>query len=158
MRAQTVHTVLLLAAFAGLVVSGWAAYESTHPAVQGTCTVSAFFSCAAVDQSAYTTVLGVPDWLVGVGGFVLLIALDIPLYRTWKRPWLLAVTGFAALGLGAAAYFAYVELALIGAFCLVCFSAYVADAVVFGAAVYLLRRGRVAAGEAERPRAPAGGA
>ncbi len=142
MRAATVHTIVLLAAFAGLLVSGWAAYESTHPALQGTCTVTAFFSCAAVDTSGHTTTFGAPDWAIGIGGFVLLIALDVPLYLTWKRPWLLAVTGAASVGLLTSLYFAYIELAIIHAFCLVCFSAYVANAVVLAGAVQLLRSGR----------------
>ncbi len=154
MRAATVHTIILLAAFAGLLVSGWAAYESTHPAVQGTCTVNAFVSCAAVDTSGHTTTLGVPDWAIGIGGFVLLIALDIPLYRTWKRPWLLAVTGFAGLGIATSVYFAYIELAIIHAFCLVCFSAYLADAVVLAGALYLIRSGRTSREEAAAPAGP----
>lgn len=152
MRAATVHALVLLGACAGLVAAVYAGYESTHPALQGSCTITAFFSCAAVDQSGYTTVLGIQDYWVGIGGFLLLLALDIPLYRTWKRPWLLAVTGVSLLGLGFAAYFAYVELALIHAFCLVCFASYVADAVVAAGALYLVRSSTRA--EADGPPSP----
>ena len=147
MRAESWHAIILVAAFVGLGLSLYAAYEVTNTAAQASCSVSAFFSCQKVDSSSLTSTLGVPDWAWGVGGFVLLIALDVPLYRTWHRSWLTALLGASVVGLALSAYLAYVELAQIGAFCPVCGSAYLANGVVLAGAVSLFVRGRASPAE-----------
>ncbi|MCI4353974.1 MAG: vitamin K epoxide reductase family protein [Thermoplasmata archaeon] len=139
MRAETVHALLLMGILVGLAFSVFAAYETTHPAVQGVCSPNSFVSCQKIDTSGHTTTLGIEDWLWGIGGFVVLLAFDIPLYRTWKREWLLAVTALSALGAILSVYFAYVELAIIQGLCPVCLSAYLCNVVVLGCAVYLMR-------------------
>jgi len=139
MRAETAHAVILLAIVAGLGFALFSAYETLNPAAQQACSVSPFFSCAAVDQSGLTTTLGVQDYWWGIAGFALLLALDIPLYRTWKRSWLLALTTASLAGAVFSVYLAYVELGLIGALCPVCLGAYLSNAVVLGFALVLVR-------------------
>ncbi|MFI5415390.1 MAG: vitamin K epoxide reductase family protein [Candidatus Lutacidiplasmatales archaeon] len=142
MKAESVHAALLLFVVAGLGLSVFATLETYIPALQNVCSVSPFFSCSAVDRSNHTTTLGVPDWAIGVAGFVVLLVLDIPLYLTWRRDLLQAVVVVSGLGLAASAYFAYVELAIIHAVCPVCFSTYVADAVVFLLSLWGFRSSR----------------
>src|SRR5690349_10360078 len=110
MRPETAHQVVLLSLFVGLGFALFSAYETLVPAARGYCTVNLFFSCSAVDQSAFSSTLGIPDWAIGIAGYVALLALDIPLYRNWKRPMLLALTGLSAVGLAVSLYFGYVEL------------------------------------------------
>ncbi|HEY6238413.1 MAG TPA: vitamin K epoxide reductase family protein [Thermoplasmata archaeon] len=142
MRAETTHAVILLAIVAGLGFALFAAYETVFPAAEGFCSVSPFFSCAAVDQSSHTTTLGVQDWAWGIAGFALLLALDVPLYRTWKRSWLVALTLASLAGALFSVYLAYVELGIIGALCPVCLGAYLCNAVVLGFALVLVRKAR----------------
>jgi uncharacterized membrane protein len=142
MRAESVHAALLLVIVAGLGLAIFATLESSIPELQNVCSISPFFSCSKVDSSGHTSVGPIPDWTVGVGGFLLLLALDVPLYRTWRRDLLLSVVVVSALGLVAAAYFGYVELDVIHALCPVCFSTYVADAIVFLLALWLYVAGR----------------
>jgi len=142
MRAESAHAALLLMIIAGLGLAVFATLETYIPALQSACSVSPFFSCAKVDSSGQTSTLGIPDWSVGVGGFLLLLALDLPLYRTWRRDLLTGVVLVSFLGLVASAYFAYVELAIIHALCPVCFSTYVADGLVFVLALWLFLAGR----------------
>jgi uncharacterized membrane protein len=139
MRAETVHALLLMGILVGLAFSVFAAYETTHPSAQGICSVNSWISCQKIDTSGQTTTLGIEDWLWGIGGFVVLLALDIPLYRTWKREWLLPVTALSALGAALSIWFGYVELVIIQGLCLVCLGAYLANVVVLGCAVYLMR-------------------
>lgn len=153
MRAESVHAALLMVVIIGLGLAVFAALESVIPALQGVCTVSLFFSCSRVDSSAYTTTLGVQDYFIGIAGFLILLGLAIPLFRTWRRDLLKAVVGFSAVGLAIAAYFAYVELAVIHAFCLVCFSTYVADAAVLGLSLWLLRSSASAPDDSEEDQA-----
>ena len=138
MRAESVHAALLVVLVAGLGLAVYAAVETLYPAT-GACNINSYVSCAKVATSSHTTTLGVPDWAIGIAGFLVLLALDVPLYRTWRRDLLRAVVVVAGLGLVLAAYFAYVELAVIQALCLVCFSTYAADGVAFALAVWLLR-------------------
>jgi uncharacterized membrane protein len=142
MKAETAHAAVLLFVVAGLGLAVFATLETYYPPLQTACSVSAFFSCSKVDTSGHTTLLGIPDWAIGVGGFVVLLGLDIPLYRTWRRDLLKGVVAVSALGLVVSAYLAYVELAVIQALCPICFSTYVADALVFGLSFWLLRSGR----------------
>jgi uncharacterized membrane protein len=142
MRAETVHAALLVVLVVGLGLSAYAAYETFNVAAQGYCSVSKFLSCSAVDESGHTSTLGVPDWLIGVAGFVALVALDIPLYVTWRRDLLQGVVALSALGIVVALYLGYVELAIIHALCPVCFSTYLVDAIAFLLSLWLLLSSR----------------
>ncbi|MCI4349053.1 MAG: vitamin K epoxide reductase family protein [Thermoplasmata archaeon] len=142
MRAETLHAIVLLALVGGLGLSIFAAYETLYPSAQSVCNINPFFSCSKVDSSAYSKTLGVPDWAIGIAGFVLLLALDVPLYRTWRRDLLLGLTLVSVFGVVISAYFAYVELAIIRAFCPVCLSAYLANLVALLGALALVLQGR----------------
>jgi uncharacterized membrane protein len=137
-KAESVHAALLLFVVAGLGLAVFASLETYIPALQSACSVSVFFSCSKVDQSGHTSIGLVPDWAIGVSGFLVLLGLDVPLYRTWRRDLLKGVVVVSALGLVVSAYLAYVELAIIHALCPVCFSTYVADGLVFALSAWLL--------------------
>ncbi|HLY77221.1 MAG TPA: vitamin K epoxide reductase family protein [Thermoplasmata archaeon] len=154
MRSETLHAALPLAILAGLALSLFAAAETLDPALRAACSVSPFFSCAKVDQSAYTTTFGIPDYLIGIGGFVIMFALDIQVYRVGRGRWLDLLTLFSVLGLALSVYFAWVELAVIGAFCLVCFSSYLCNGAVLVLALQLRRRSS-GSGRSARPAVPA---
>jgi uncharacterized membrane protein len=145
MRAESVHAALLLVIVAGLGLSAFATYETFFPAAASVCSPTPLISCSKVDQSGHTTTLGVPDWLIGLGGFVALLALEIPLYATWRRDLLTAVVALSGIGLAVAAYLAYVELAVIHALCPVCFSTYAVDGIAFALSLWLFLSSRGAA-------------
>ncbi len=142
MRAETLHQTILLAIVAGLALSIYAWYETINPAAQAGCSIYPWLSCGAVARSGHTTTLGIQDYWFGIVGFGLMLGIDIPLYRSWNRRLLVALLLVAGAGLGAAVYPATIETFIIGAFCPVCLSTYVADAIVFFAALALYRRGR----------------
>ena len=150
-RERTVRSLVYFAAGLGLIVAIFAAAEFYDASLRAVCSVSAFFSCSAVDSSGYTNTLGLPDWLWGVGGFVLILlfaglAEQRPEDR--RRAWLLlAVT---TLGVGVSLYLLYVELAIIHALCLVCASDYLLGGVAWLGALALVLRPRETAGDGER--------
>jgi len=139
MRAESVHAALLIVIIAGLGLAGFAAFESVYPPAQGFCSVNSYISCAKVVSSNHTTIGPVPDYAIGIAGFLLLLVVDIPLYLTWRPDLLKALVGLSALGVAVSVYFAYVELAIIQALCLVCFSTYLANGAVLALSLYLLR-------------------
>ncbi len=142
MDARTLHAILPVALVIGLAFSVFAAYETVYPAAESACSLNAFVSCAKVDQSGMTTTFGLEDYWAGIAGFVVMLSVDIPLFRTWKPVWLHTLLGLSALGLVAAVYFGYVELVVIGALCLICFGAYLSNVVVFAVALALFRQSR----------------
>jgi uncharacterized membrane protein len=142
MRAESVHAALLVLIAAGLGLSAFAAFETYYPPWQRVCSVSKLISCSAVDESGHTKLGSVPDWFIGLAGFVALTALDVRLYSTWRRDLLQAVVALSGIGLVVALYLGYVELAIIHALCPVCFSIYVVDGVVFLMSLWLLRAGQ----------------
>jgi uncharacterized membrane protein len=154
MRAETLHAIVLLAAVGGLALSVFAAYETTHPAAEAVCNINSYFSCAAVDQSAHSSTFGIPDYAFGIGGFIALLAVDIPLYRSWERSWLLGLATLSVAGVVVSVYFAYVEVAIIQAFCPVCLSAYLANAIVLAGALALWWKARGVTARAVRPEEP----
>jgi uncharacterized membrane protein len=131
MRAESVHAALLVLVVAGLGLSCFATYETLNPSVAQVCSPTHYISCSAVDGSGHTMTLGVPDWLIGVAGFVLLLAIDVPLYLTWRRELLTGLVAVSGLGLAVAVYLAVIELTVINALCPVCFSTYVVVGLVF---------------------------
>jgi uncharacterized membrane protein len=139
MRAESVHAALLVVIIVGLGLAVFAAVESIYPPLQGYCTVNSFLSCSKVDSSSHTTTGPVPDYDIGIAGFLLLLVVDIPFFRTWRPDLLKALVGLSTLGAAISVYFGYIELAVIQALCLVCFSTYLANAAVLGLSLYLLR-------------------
>lgn len=148
MKAESVHAALLLLVIAGLGLATFAALETVIPALQNSCSVSQFFSCHAVDASGHTTILMVQDWAIGIAGFVVLLALEIPLFRTWRRDLLTGVLAVSGLGVVVAVYLGYVELDIIHALCPICFSTYVVDGLVFLLSLWLFLAGRTKPGTA----------
>lgn len=141
MRAETLHQILLAAILAGLALALYAGLEVIDATLSNVCSPSPVISCSAVLKSGKTTILGVQDWIIGAAGFVALLAVDIPLYRTWKRSYLTLLLAFSTIGLGVSAYLAFVEVAQIGALCPVCFASYVANAIALATAAAIWRRG-----------------
>jgi uncharacterized membrane protein len=142
MRAETAHAVLLLVVVAGLGFAVFAAAETYIPSLRSACSFNVFFSCSKVDNSAYTNTFTIPDWKIGVAGFLLLLALEVPLYLTWRRDLLTGVLVVSGVGVLVALYLGYVELAVIGALCPVCFGTYLLDGVAFLLSTWLFWKGR----------------
>jgi uncharacterized membrane protein len=144
--ARVLHRLLLLSVIVGLGFSAYAAFEVLQPPLQGACTINSYLSCSAVDRSGWTTIGPVPDWAVGVGGFALMLAIDVVLIRTYDPRWLNALLAVALVGLAVAAGLAYVELAIVRALCPICLGAYLSDGAVVGLVLQIraIRRAPVA--------------
>ena len=149
MKAESVHAALLLLVIVGLGLAVFATLETYIPALQNSCQVSAVVSCSKVDTSGHTTTLEIPDWSIGVGGFVVLLGLEIPLYRTWRRDLLTGILVVSGLGIVVSVYLAYVELDVIHALCPVCFSTYLTNGFVFLLSLWLFLAGRASGPSAD---------
>jgi len=143
MKTRDVRSVLSLGALLGLVVALFAAAEFFDASLRGLCSINSFFSCALVDRSGRTSTLGLPDYLWGIGGFVvILIVAGIAERYDDDARWEYLLVLITTAGIGFSLYFLYVELALIHALCIVCAVDYVFGAVAWVAAIVLARRAR----------------
>jgi uncharacterized membrane protein len=153
--ARQLHRALLAFIVLGLGFSLYAGFEALDPALSSVCSVNGFVSCGVVLRSGDTTFPpGTPlsDWAWGVAGFVALLALDVPLLRTYSPRLLTAVTGLAAAGVALAVVFAYIELAIIHALCPVCLGAYFSGVGVLACALTLQRIRRAESDSDSPPR------
>jgi len=150
METRTLRSVVYLGAGLGIIASIFSGLETYYASLRAVCSINSFLSCGKVDSSGLTSTLGIPDYLWGIGGFILIfvIAAIAEARPRDRRPEYLLLLVTSA-GIALAAYFLYVELALIGAFCIVCGTSYVMGLVAWGGAIGLVRRP-----PEERPRPP----
>ncbi|HTW40671.1 MAG TPA: vitamin K epoxide reductase family protein [Thermoplasmata archaeon] len=141
MRNRSLRSLVYFAAALGLVVSLFAAAEFFDAALRSVCSVSSFFSCALIDNSGKTTTLGIPDYLWGIGGFVLIF---IAAFLAERRPKDLArsyfLLGVTSAGVVLSLWLVYVELVLIGGLCPVCLAAYLLGGAAWAGALVLTLR------------------
>lgn len=145
MQTRTVRTIVYLAAGIGLVIAFFAAAEFIDASLQQLCSFNGFFSCAAVAASGKTQFLGIPDYAWGIGGFIAILVVNgLAESHPDDTRWAYALLGLTTAGIALALFYFYVELALINALCLVCFSAYVMGFIAWAGAIELARRTRIA--------------
>ncbi len=153
-RAETLYSLLIVLTIGGVVAASYAAYEVVNPEAAKVCSPNPFLSCQKVLASGHTTILGIPDWSIGLSGYLVMLVLAILAYRTFDRRYLKALTALSALGMVIVGYLVYTELVVVGAICPVCTTAHLLNVGVLAVALWLLRLSRP---EPEERAAPGAG-
>jgi uncharacterized membrane protein len=118
--SRRVFQAIAVLALAGMVVSSVSLYHHYGTSKTSYCDFGDSFNCDVVNRSVYSTVLGVPDALIGVLGYGLLLALAT-IYRTKaETPFMLLLASTA--GLGFALYLTYIEKFVLATWCILCLS------------------------------------
>jgi uncharacterized membrane protein len=140
-RLRSIRSLIYLAAGLGLIVAIFAAAEFFDASLTAVCSFNGFISCGAVDRSAFTTTLGIQDWVWGVAGFLAILT-AAALAESHKRDlrYAYALLALTTAGVGLSMYFLYVELFRIGALCPVCVTAYGFGMLSWVGAILLVRR------------------
>ena len=141
MKTSSLRGAIYLTGLIGLLVSLFAAAEFYTASLRSVCSINQFLSCGKVDTSGYTSTLGIPDYLWGVGGFIVLLIVAGLAERSPRdvRPaFLLALLATGAVALSA--YFIYVQLAVIHAVCVVCVTAETFGGLLWVASIALAVR------------------
>ena len=95
--SRRVFQVIATLALAGMVVSSVSLHHHYGTSQTSYCDFGASFNCDIVNRSIYSTVLGIPDALIGIVGYGLLLALAT-FYRTrGKTPFMLLIASTAGL-------------------------------------------------------------
>ncbi|HTT45330.1 MAG TPA: vitamin K epoxide reductase family protein [Thermoplasmata archaeon] len=146
MRTRDIRSVIYLSGGLGLIVAIYTYLETVQSSLQKYCTVNSYVSCGAVANSGKTTVLGIPDAFIGIGGFVLiLVVAAIAERRRRELLWPYLLLFFTTIGVGFSLYFLYVEAVEIQALCPVCLTAWVFGWIAWVASIALVRKVRAKA-------------
>ena len=111
--------IALLAIF-GVAVSSVSLYHHFSTSKTSFCDMGQSFNCDLVNRSRYSNLAGVPVALIGIVGYLLILALAT-LYRAKaETPWMLMIASLT--GLGFALYLTYIEARVLYAWCILCLS------------------------------------
>src|SRR6266566_8024451 len=121
---------IALVALAGAAISSISLYHHFATSKTSFCNFGESFNCDIVNRSVYSTVFGVPVALIGILGYLLILALTTVYRDKAETPLLLLISTVG--GLGFALYLTYVEKFVLAAWCILCLSSL---ALIFSAAV-----------------------
>jgi len=118
--SRRIFQLIAILALAGIVVSSVSLQHHYGTSQTSYCDFGASFNCDIVNRSVYSTVVGVPDALIGIFGYALLFALAT-FYRTKAETPLMLLLASTA-GLGFALYLTYIEKFVLATWCILCLS------------------------------------
>lgn len=111
-------TAIAWFALAGIVVSSISLYHHFGTSKTSFCNFGESFNCDVVNRSTYSTVLGVPVALIGVLGYLLILALATVYRGKGEAPVMLVIASTG--GLSFALYLTYIEKFVLQAWCVLC--------------------------------------
>jgi vitamin-K-epoxide reductase (warfarin-sensitive) len=111
---------IALIAVAGVVISSISLYHHFGTSKTSFCNLGESFNCDIVNRSAYSSVLGVPVALIGILGYLLILALATIYRDKAETPVVLLIASVG--GLGFALYLTYIEKFVLAAWCILCLS------------------------------------
>jgi uncharacterized membrane protein len=117
--ARLMITIALLAV-CGVAVSAVSLYHHFGTSKTSFCDLGQSFNCDVVNRSSYSTVAGLPVALIGIVGYLLILALATIYRQKAETPFVLLIASLA--GLGFALYLTYIEARILYAWCILCLS------------------------------------
>jgi uncharacterized membrane protein len=133
MTTRRLLLAITLLSVAGIAISSVSLHHHYGTEQTSYCDFGQMFNCDIVNRSIYSVVMGIPVALVGVLGYVTLLALATLRRARAETPLILLVASLA--GLGFALYLTYVEKFVLAVWCILCLSSL---AVIAGIAVLSL--------------------
>jgi vitamin-K-epoxide reductase (warfarin-sensitive) len=127
---RRILVAIAMLALAGALVSSVSLYHHYSTSRTSYCDIGETFNCDMVNRSTYSTVFGIPVGLIGIIGYVALLALAT-LYRAKEETPAMLLTASLA-GLGFALYLTYVEAFVLAVWCILCLSSLI---LIFAIAV-----------------------
>ncbi len=120
MRGGAIFVLIAMLAGAGIAVSSVSLQHHYGTSKTNYCDFGENFNCDIVNRSTYSTVLGVPDALIGILGYGALLALATFYRGKAETPVMLLIGSLA--GLGFALYLTYIEAFVLATWCILCLS------------------------------------
>jgi uncharacterized membrane protein len=117
---RRIYWAIAILALAGAVVSSVSLYHHYGKDKTTYCDFGENFNCDVVNRSAYSTVAGIPVAVIGILGYLSLMALATFYRDKAETPGMLLLA--ATLGLGFAFYLTYIEAYVLATWCILCLS------------------------------------
>jgi uncharacterized membrane protein len=117
---RRIYWAIAILALAGATVSSVSLYHHYGKDKTTYCDFGENFNCDVVNRSAYSTVAGIPVALIGILGYLSLMALATFYRDKAETPGMLLLA--ATLGLGFAFYLTYIEAYVLATWCILCLS------------------------------------
>ncbi len=146
-KARWILLAIALLATAGVVLSSVSLHQHYAKDRSTYCDLGGNFNCDSVNRSIYSSIAGIPVALIGILGYLAVLALAT-VYRSKAETPALLVAGSVA-GLAFALYLTYVEKFVLATWCILCLSSLAVIAGIALLAVVLAlqtRKRRNAAG------------
>jgi len=118
-RRSLTRAVAVLACL-GTLISAFSLHHHFSRSKTSFCDLSQSFNCDLVNRSAYSSFLGIPVALIGVIGYLLILALAT-LYRQKAETPVMLLSASSG-GTAFALYLTYIEGHVIHAWCILCLS------------------------------------
>jgi len=118
MGQRRLMSAIARVAFAGAMVSSVSLYHHYRTSKTSFCNFGESFNCDLVNRSPYSVMLGVPVALIGILGYLLILALATIYRDKAETPFMLLVASVG--GLAFAFYLTYIEKFVLGAWCILC--------------------------------------
>jgi uncharacterized membrane protein len=119
-RLRALLLAVALFAVAGIAVSSVSLYHHYGTSETSFCNFGSAFNCDAVNRSVYSSIGGIPVALIGILGYVALLALATVYRRKAETPAMLLLASLC--GLGFALYLTYIEKFVLAVWCILCLS------------------------------------
>lgn len=117
---RRIYQVIAVLALAGTIISSVALQHHYRKDKTTFCDFGENFNCDIVNRSAYSQVVGIPVALIGIVGYLSLLALATFYREKAETPGMLLIA--ATLGLGFAIYLTYIEAYVLATWCILCLS------------------------------------
>ena len=112
--------LIALLAILGVAVSSVSLYHHFSHSKTSFCDVGQAFNCDLVNRSRYSSFAGVPVALIGMVGYLLILACATLYREKAETPLMLMIASLT--GLGFALYLTYIEARVLYAWCILCLS------------------------------------
>jgi len=127
---QRIPIVIAVLAAGGVLVSSVSLHHHYGTSATSYCDIGENFNCDIVNRSTYSTVAGIPVALIGMAGYLAVLALATVFRNRDESPTMLALGSLA--GLGFTLYLTYIEGFVLATWCALCLSSLV---LIFSIAV-----------------------
>jgi len=117
-KQQRLYTIIAALASGGILVSSVSLYHHLGRSRDSFCDLSQSLNCDLVNRSQYSTFHGLPVALIGILGYLLILALSTLYRQKAETPIMLLAASIG--GTGFALYLTYLEGYVIHAWCIVC--------------------------------------
>ena len=111
---------IAIVAGAGVAVASISLYHHFGSSKTSFCDLGRSFNCDLVNRSVYATVAGVPVALIGILGYLAILAFATVYRDKAETPLILAIASLG--GLGFSLYLTYIEAHVLGVWCVLCLS------------------------------------